>query len=88
MAKGRTLRLTSITDGFAHAHDVDTSDYLYFPADWLAKGMTEGDTIRATEEMPGVVRFREVTDHKDQQALDDLNSSDPGGDITIDDTNP
>jgi hypothetical protein len=61
MANGRTLRIFEIENDTVILQEQAPGRPTYtIPKEWLARGMKEGDIIRATEEMPGVVRFRGI----------------------------
>jgi hypothetical protein len=63
MAKGRTLKIQAVNNGLAmlteHPQGAEATTY-FIPSDWLARDQVSGTLVRATEEMPGVVRFRAI----------------------------
>jgi hypothetical protein len=63
MAKGRTLKIEAVNNGLAmlteHPPESEVTTY-FIPSDWLARDQVAGTLVRATEEMPGVVRFRAI----------------------------
>jgi hypothetical protein len=63
VSKGRTLKIQAVQNGMAmlteHPPGAEATTY-FVPADWLARDQVPGTLVRATEEMPGVVRFRQI----------------------------
>jgi hypothetical protein len=81
MAKGRTLKIQAVNNGLAmlteHPTGAEVTTY-FIPADWLARDQVPGTLVRATEEMPGVVRFRQIANPNwREDAGEDLNPKEP-----------